>query len=477
MRFLRAVPHAIKAIVLTLIGLLPPTVPAAAQVVVPDGALVIRGGWLFDAVSDAVRRNTGIVVVAGKIFAVDATLAAGPVPNARQVLELDDEAYVLPGFIDLHAHYNVNLFGGKRRDETTVQPVVFLANGVTTTFPAGEYDPEDMQALRLRIERGETPGPRLMNSGAYFGSTRPGWNPEMTAADVYADVDKWVARGVRGFKAKGIGPGPLKALIERAHFHGATVTGHLDSGFRGSVNPRDAILMGIDRIEHFMGGDAMPATQSAYASYVNLDLSSKAVKDVMQLFIDRRVNFDATMTAFGYASNRDELFEKWSDERRFLAPYAREEFDKKPAPRINDQFDRIYRIKPREIKQFYDMGGGHLITSGTDYPSTGEFLPGFSTHREIHAFARAGIPNHAALKIATINNARAFGLGDRLGSVEPGKFADLVIVRGNPLREIRNTRNVQQVIKGGQVYEAAALLKSVEGKLGPATAAQAAEWR
>ncbi|MBL8984170.1 MAG: amidohydrolase family protein, partial [Gemmatimonadetes bacterium] len=75
------------------------------------------------------------------------------------------------------------------------------------------------------------------------------------------------------------------------------------------------------------------------------------------------------------------------------------------------------------------------------------------------------------------NNARAFGLGDRLGSVEPGKWADLVIVRGNPLAEIRNTRNVRWVIKGGQVYDAAALLKSVEGKLGPMAAADAAAWR
>ena len=62
--------------------------------------------------------------------------------------------------------------------------------------------------------------------------------------------------GVKGFKAKGITPEQLRALIERAHLHGLTVTGHLDSGNRNSVNPRDAILMGIDRIEHFMGGDA-----------------------------------------------------------------------------------------------------------------------------------------------------------------------------------------------------------------------------
>ena len=72
------------------------------------------------------------------------------------------------------------------------------------------------------------------------------------------------------YEAKGVTPDELRALIERAHFHGLTVTGHLDSGNRNSVNPRDAILMGIDRIEHFMGGDAFTPDKSAYASYEHM---------------------------------------------------------------------------------------------------------------------------------------------------------------------------------------------------------------
>jgi imidazolonepropionase-like amidohydrolase len=373
----------------------------------------------------------------------------------------------------------VNLFGRNRRDEVVVQPVVYLANGVTSTFPAGEYNPEDMAALRERVDRGEQPGPRIYNSGPYFGSVRKGWNPDKLPPDsIYAEVDYWVSRGVKGFKAKGIGPVQLRALIERAHQHGLTVTGHLGSGYRGSVNPRDAILMGIDRVEHFMGGDALPATRSAYASLVDLDVGSPEFHRIIQLYLKHHVYFDATLTAYGYAAKTDgdEAFVHWVDETKFLTPYMRSELKKRPPERVSEQFDRIYRVKPKALEAFYDAGGKDLITLGTDHPSTGEYLPGFSAHREIFALARAGIPPAEVLKIATIHGARAIGMGDRLGTIETGKLADLFVVRGNPLEDIRNTRKVQLVMKGGVVYDPDALLKSVEGKLGPAGPADAAKW-
>ncbi len=455
----------------------------AAQVPAPSApqnptAVVIRGGWLFDAVRDDVRRNSGLVMMSGKLMEVDANLTGRDL-SAYTVVELGSDDYVVPGFFDLHAHYNVNLFGRNRRDETTVQPVVFLANGVTSTFPAGEYNPDDMAALHARIENGQQPGPRLIRSGAYFGRTREGWNVNMTPEQVYADVDKWAAQGIRAFKAKGIGPVQLRALIERAHWHGATVTGHLDSGFRGSVNPKDAILMGIDRIEHFLGGDVLPATQPAYSSLVNLDLDTPAFREIVQLYLKHRVNYDATMTAYGYTSDisTDPAFAYWHDEQSFFTPYVRAEHARKTGPRrINEQFDKIYKLKNGELKAFFDAGGGSLITTGTDYPSTGEFLPGFSLHREMFAMVRAGLPPAAVLKIATINGARAIGVGDKLGTIEVGKLADLVVVRGNPLQDIRNTHNVRMVFKAGTVYDPAVLFKSVEGKLGPMNAAEAVKW-
>src|SRR5688572_18099894 len=450
--------------------------PVAAQTPLPmaasRGDLVIRGGMLFDAVRDTAIANPGILIRAGKILQIGGAIDA---PGA-QALQLNTYEYILPGFFDLHAHYAVDFFGGSRVDDTTVYPTLFLANGVTSTFPAGEMDPVKMRALRLRIENGEEPGPRIYNSGPYFGTARPGWTQTITADSIYQEVDYWAAQGARGFKAKGIRPDHLKPLIERAHRHGLTVTGHLDSGARNSVNPRDAILMGIDRIEHFIGGDAFTSERSAYASFETMKFDTPEFGQIARLYIRHRVNYDATRSAYGYYGAREpQVYEYWTDEKRFLTPYMRGLVESRQRD-VNEQFERIYRVKKEEIKAFYDAGGGHLFTVGTDHPSWGEFFSGFSIHRELHAISLTGIPAHAVLKMATINSARALGVGDRLGTIEVGKFADLVVIGGDPFIEIRNTRNTRHVIRAGVLYDPAVLLKSVEGKLGPQTEAEAAAW-
>ncbi|MCH8019525.1 amidohydrolase family protein, partial [candidate division KSB1 bacterium] len=144
--------------------------------------------------------------------------------------------------------------------------------------------------------------------------------------------------------------------------------------------------------------------------------------------------------------------------------------------RYIERFEKIFWVKQKTIKAFYDAGGGDLITLGTDHPSTGEYLAGFSSHRELEIMVLAGIPPASVIKIATLNGARALNVSEKLGSIAPGKFADLFVVKGNPLNDIKNTRNVHLVIKAGKLYYSKALLKSVEGKLGPNNEAEAAEW-
>ena len=150
--------------------------------------------------------------------------------------------------------------------------------------------------------------------------------------------------------------------------------------------------------------------------------------------------------------------------------------DARPPRPVDQQFENIYWTKRKEVKAFYDAGGGSLITLGTDHPSWGEYLTPFAANRELLSMSLSGIPNAAVLRIATINSARAIGVGDRLGSIEAGKWADLVIVRGNPLADIRVVRMPRVVIKAGRVYDPQQLMKSVEGKIGPASAADTAAW-
>jgi imidazolonepropionase-like amidohydrolase len=124
----------------------------------------------------------------------------------------------------------------------------------------------------------------------------------------------------------------------------------------------------------------------------------------------------------------------------------------------------------------YKAGGENLLIVGTDEPIYTSLLPGFAYHRELLAMTYAGLPPIAVLKAATINGATALGVADRLGSIEAGKLADLVVVRGNPLDDIKVARNIRFVVKEGVVHDPKTLLLSAEGKIGPAGPADHADW-
>ena len=346
------------------------------------GDVALVGGRLFDGLGDALRANPGILVRNGVIVQVGYDPAEIGAESVR-IVPLDDDQTVLPGLFDVHAHYGVDLFGEGRVDEYEVNPSVFLANGVTSTFPGGEVDPEGMLEARREIDAGLRPGPRIFNSGPYFGTARPGWRAELMSADsIRSEVDYWAARGASGFKAKGIAPQHLAPLIDQAHLHGLPVNGHLDSGMSDSVNPADAIAMGIDRIEHFLGGAALPAERSAYASLEALELSdprtSSEMRDVARLYVEHGVFFDATLTAYGYfAPDVDPtMYERWFDEMALLTPYARHAVESR-LPRIrSDQFARIYEVKLSTVKAFYDAGGGPWLTLGKTTRAGASTSPG-----------------------------------------------------------------------------------------------------
>ena len=442
-----------------------------ADTVVAQPTTVLRGGRLFDATDTTLTENPGLVVRAGKI--VD----RGPMDldtTGARVVQLDDEHVILPGFVDLHAHYAVDFFDAGRVEETDGYPLLYLASGATTTFTAGEMQPDTMRRLRRAIDRGDRIGPRLLTSGPYFGKARPGWDTTRTPASIRREVDQWAARGVEHFKAKRMQADLLRVLIDQAHRHDATVTGHLGSGYGQSVNPRTAIDMGIDRIEHFLGGAQLPDTASAYESLPTATPDEAAFDRITRHFREHNVHFDATITAYGYYGTREsDLYADWANAQQYLTPYLRSVLSESDYQAPISRFQRIFELELDRIKAFYEAGAEDLITLGTDHPSWGEYLAPFGVHRELQAFVRAGIPEAAALRIATINGARAVGMSDRIGTVEVGKWADLVVVRGNLLADIRNTRNVEWVMTRGRLHRAEALRDAAQGTVGPEGAAEA----
>jgi imidazolonepropionase-like amidohydrolase len=445
--------------------------PVEAQEVVDT---VFVGGHVFNSISGELEPNSSIAILKGRFVGV------GENPDkyrAKETITLDDGDFILPGLIDCHAHYNVRLIK-KRREELQFMPLVYLANGATVTFSCGEFDPQGMMELRKRIEKGDQVGPRLINSGPYFGRARPSWRGKKPEQEIRDEVDFWASRGVGGFKAKAIDPDSLRVLIEQAHKHNLTVTGHLDSGYRNSVNPKDAIDMGIDRIEHFLGGDALPNSTSAYQSLQNLQPGTPAYRQIVQHFIDNGIYFDATLTAYGYLGETTpethEEYQYWFNENELFTPHMQALVKKAPPQKGMEIYQRIYRVKQTTIEPFHAAGG--LITLGTDHVSNGNHLPGFGIHREMDVMVRSGISPSETLKIATINGAKALKIDQDHGSIETGKSADLVILKGNPLENIRNTRNISHVVKTGVIHDPAKLLASVKGKIGPADEDQESDW-
>lgn len=436
----------------------------------------IEGGWLVDVEAGERIPNPGVLISPdGRIARVGEDGTGAPDGVEPTLVELADGQTLLPGLIDLHAHYNMDLTGDGRVEETRYNPLVFLANGVTTTFPAGEYYPEVMRALQQRLESGEQVGPRLLRSGQYFGSTRPDWNPDITAEEIHAEVDALWAEGVRNFKAKNAGPEHIRALVERAHHHGGTVTGHVDSGARGSTNSVDAIEAGIDRIEHILGGYVLDREQSAYPVWNQVDTTSADFRRTVQLFLDNEVYYDPTVTAPIYLTEKVEGFDFWFDEPTLFTPYVQEIVAERE-PRSSELMSSLYESMQRGLLAFYNAGGGPWITLGTDNPSAGEYMAGFSAHRELHAMVLAGLPPIAALRAGTLNAARAVKMEDEIGTIEPGKWADLFVVDGDPLADITNTRNVVLVMRAGTPYEPSSLLEQARGRIGPAGPDERADW-
>jgi imidazolonepropionase-like amidohydrolase len=440
--------------------------------------LVIRGGWLFDGISDARRRNTGIFIRRGKIESIDVE-AGQQIPPGARIIDLTDDETVLPGMIDLHAHYNLDFLDKGRVEEVVSNGTIFLANGVTSTWSAGEYYPERVIAQRDLIDAGKAIGPRLFVSGPYFGAFRCeyrvkvasdeciAWPNNITEQEIRDEVDKWAQQGVVSIKIKQATPGETKIIIEQAHKNGMTTAGHLANyEIEYDVSTRDAILMGIDRIEHQL-------TLALGSS----DPRSAEVPQMVALMIEHQVYYDGNLQMYGSVNERKKHASEmlWVDEGKYFTPYTQSLLERRGPPEPESDAPEFSQ-RVHELKALYEAGGQNLLIVGTDEPVYTSLLAGFAYHRELLAMTYAGLPAVAVLKAATINGATALGQGDSLGSLEPGKLADLIVVRGNPLADIKVARDIRFVVKEGMVHDPEALLKSVEGSIGPSGPDDHADW-
>ena len=395
--------HRLRGLVLaaaTVLALAPAAPCAAAETAFVNVNVVAM-------TDEAVQAGRTVVVRDGLIAAigdVDATAVA-----ADATIIDGTDRYLIPGLTEMHAHVP----GASSADLERVL-TLFVVNGVTSL--RGMLGQPSHLGLRASLEEGELLGPRLYTSGPSFNGSSV-QSPRQAA-------DMVEAQHAAGYDFLKVHPG-----LTRQEFSAmATVADELGIRFAGhvpaDVGLSDALARGIATIDHLDGymQALVPPQQDpsgGFGAFFGLLLASAA---------------DA-----GRIDAKQEL----------LADPA---FDAATAA-------RAISLRRQLIKSLNDHGAELLL--GSDAPQVFN-VPGFSLHRELALLVAAGLTPYEALRTGTVNAARWFGAGERRGTIEAGKEADLVLLDDDPLRDIANTRRVHGVMLRGRWLDRAAITRLLE---------------
>ena len=416
--------------------------------------LVIQGGTLIDGSGVPPVANAMIVIEDGHIRQIR---SGGEMPPGAQVLNSSGK-YIIPGLIDSHVHYDMPWLHR-----------LYLANGVTSVRDLGGSI-ERLLTLRQEIASGDILAPRMFISGMPIN---PGSVKAMNLSSSREMAEKLVEAGVDGIKVTGYTPDELREIVEVAHAADLIVYGHTGPK-RGNRGPgaRLAIEAGLDGIEHALGvlEDAMDRDVPVPEDYdpSNRDhifrhwygrmhsvVDPDTVQTIVQMMVDNDVYFSPTLVNFNRNFVKRNTPETEANPRLKYIPEAEPSFFGRFGPSEREEWGKTMELMLDATFRFHQAGG--FLIAGTDSP--GAALPGWSLHQEMQFFVQAGISPMEALKAATLNNAKVINQDHLLGTLETGKYADLVILDADPLQDISNTEKIHRVIKNGMVLDPATLLE------------------
>ncbi len=460
----------------------------AIQAAIPDlaSADIYHGFTLVDPATEKRIENAWIVVEGGRI----SEIGSGKAPRASNSTQAHDLTgrFVLPGFIDAHAHVtstgilNVELRDGApvlsmKMDEHITQRNgrVALARGVTTVRnPAGA--PRANAQYDRMIAAGTWIGPEARHAGAVMQP--PPMSGEMfryprTEAEWQAEAAEEARLGMKYFKLyTDLNEQELATGIRVAHQHGLKAIAHLNR-----VSWTRAIELGIDGLEHALPTSPDLLEPEARAKYVaELDQTSRfmyrwfeladydgpLVRKLVGLLAEKKIPVNLTLVVNELIYNTDDL-------GRVLPAFELEEFHPDVVAVYETQlrasatgwtpedYERARRVMPKVqafARLLHDAGVPLMI--GTD--GGGGVLYG----RELELHREAGIPAWDVLRMATSEAADIMGIGDRVGRIEKGYEADLVILEADPLTDIRAVDRVHAVINNGKVLKPAELRVDTE---------------
>jgi len=446
-----------------------PTLSNAARAYVDVDAPVVALTHvrLVDGTGAAPRDNQTIVIDNTRIAAVGAT-GQVTIPAGARVIDLTGHT-VTPGFVGLHEHTYFS--ATTRTTEMTVSgPLLYLGNGVTTIRTAGSQFPYEELNMKRSIERGDQPGPRMHITGPYLNGASSGGRSRGLASPEEARrvVAYWGEEGATWLKFSGnITRDVMRAAIDEAHKHGMRATGHLCS-----VTFSEAAALGIDALEHgFITNSAyVPGKQPDVCPPDNMrmqadvDEKSPEVQASIRELATKGVALTSTLAVYEtFIPERAKLNPRGME---MLAPDTRREVEETHANIAKGGLVVPVRLIKKMMQWEYDfVQAGGLLGAGVDPWGTG-MLPGFGDLRNYEMLVEAGFTGPQAIQIMSLNGAKILGEDKAAGSVEVGKRADLVVIRGNPVATPSDIYNVVTVFKDGYGYSTDRLLAGARGLVG-----------
>jgi len=426
---------------------------------------------LVDGTGAAPKSDQTIVIRSGKIAAVGPA-ASVQIPAGARVMDMSGST-VIPGIIGMHDHLFYTAAGGRAVQMSYTGPRLYLGSGVTTIRTTGSRSPYAEINLKDAVDHGFAPGPRIHITAPYITGEAGGGSMAILNSPEAARrfVDYWSAEGATWIKAyTDIRRAELGAAIQEAHKRGIKVTGHLCS-----VSFQEAVALGIDNLEHGMltasdfttdkQPDVCPTTLMTQVSAS--DPKGGAGQATIQSLVQHHVSMTSTLAVYepfvaGRPTKDDRTLSAMDPEVRDTYLKMRQQIDTNP----NGGWVSLQGFKSAMAFERAFVAAGGLMAAGVDPTGIGGALAGFGDQRNYELLIEAGFTPAQVVQIMTLNGAKILGVQQTLGSVEPGKLADLVVLQGDLTANPAVIRQATIVFKDGVGYDSAKLIASVQGRVG-----------
>jgi Tol biopolymer transport system component/imidazolonepropionase-like amidohydrolase len=411
------------------------TVHHELEVSSAEGRLLFQNVRVVDGTGAPAREGMDVAIEGDRIARIEPT--GGKVAEDFRVVSGEGKT-LIPGLIEMHTHLGLPAWGSR-------QGKVWLAYGITSIRTPADALYRVIEE-RESIRAGRRVGPRIFYTGATLDGDRIYYTGALALNDseeLEQEMKRAVALGYDLVKTYVRLPDPLqKEAIEKAHAEGIFVTSH-------EVYP--AVAYGVDGIEHLSG-------TSRRGFSPKLTQLRRTYDDVVELIARSGVYFTPTVLLHGGYTLALAREPGLLDEIRFLTlfpPFVQEGF--RSGLRPGDAASSREVVAPvfSTIDEIHERGG--RVIAGTDSP----IVPyGLSLLLEIEELSEAGLGPMAALESATRVAAQALGAGGDLGTIEPGKIADLVLLGADPSEDIKNLRKTEMVVVNGRVLTIEQLLEA-----------------